>query len=222
MDRCSRIRELYTKLKSAYGPQESWWPGESATEIALGAILTQNTNWQNAYRALLNLRRAKLSHDLKKLANTPEDTLAELIKPAGFYRQKARYLLEFARKVTTEAGDLEKVRNIPNPRGFLLGIRGIGHETADSILLYALNLPYFVIDAYTRRILQRTGILPDADKRKYEELRELFEGCLPKRTSLYQEFHALLVEHAKAVCKKVKPSCDKCPIRDICAWQSQE
>jgi len=222
MDKCGKIRNLYTKLKEAYGPQDNWWPGESATEIAIGAILTQNTNWKNAFRALLNLRKAGFSQELPKLAEASEELIAELIKPAGFFRQKAKYLKEFSYQVVTKAGSLGKLRLMEKPREFLLDIRGIGRETADSILLYALNLPYFIVDAYTRRILTRTGILTNADKMKYDEIRELFEECLPKHAPTYQEFHALIVEHAKNTCKKSKPICNICPLKDICAWQNQK
>ena len=196
--------KIYDKLLRAFGKQ-NWWPMSNAFrppewEIWIGAILTQNTNWKNVEKALQNLKNHGLLSK-QDIIRTKQDTLAKLIKPSGYYNQKAkklRKLASFQDKPTREA---------------LLSIWGIGPETADSILLYACGKPYFVIDAYTRRVFSRIGLL-EKDM-PYDDMREFFESRLPRDTELYREYHALIVELAKRFCRKT-PKCSECPISSLC------
>ncbi len=215
MDRS--LRELYRRLLRAYGPQ-NWWPVDSEyhrrhgsdprEEIVIGAILTQNTSWRNAERAIENLKRAG-ALSLKGVKKLPAEKLAELVKPAGFFRRKVAYLREVARRLDP----IDVVEKIDREQ--LLRIRGIGRETADVILLYAGGRPFFVVDSYTKRIVSRVfGV-----RGGYEELRSWFEENLPPDVELYREFHALLDEHAKRRCLK-NPLCGGCPAEDLCGSPS--
>ncbi len=202
------LQELYEKLWQAFGPQ-GWWPGETPFEVALGAILTQNTNWNNVVRVMARLKSDGLL-SARALAALPEAELAELIRPAGYYNIKARRVRNFLALLTSryqgsmaamagdEAGKL---------RERLLAVKGIGPETADSILLYALNKPTFVVDAYTFRILSRHHLV--AESCDYEELRRLFMDRLAPDTELYNEYHALLVRLGKEFCRP-RPRCEDC------------
>ncbi len=209
----SDLLEVYKILLETYGEQ-NWWPVDEdyhrkqgtdpREEIVIGAILTQNTSWRNVEKALENLKREGVL-SFEGIIKTPLDKLQELIRPSGYYRQKARRLKE----VAGELSPVSKVERIS--REELLKIKGIGRETADAILLYAGNRPYFVIDAYTKRIVKRVfGI-----EGSYEELRSWFEGNLPKDIKIYKEFHALLDEHAKRFCRK-EPMCEGCPLIRVC------
>jgi len=205
--------EIYQRLLSAYGPQ-GWWPGESRFEVMVGAILTQATAWRNVERAIERLKAAgALSPE--KLASLSEEELAELVRPAGFFRQKTRRLRALLRLIR-QHGDVEGLLSLPagELRRKLLALPGIGPETADSILLYAAGYPVFVVDAYTKRILHRLGLLPD-EKAGYEEVQELFEKELPRDPKLYGEYHALLVRHAKDHCR-TRPRCPGCPLAPVC------
>ncbi|MCL4500808.1 MAG: endonuclease III domain-containing protein [Deltaproteobacteria bacterium] len=202
------LKELYNKLWEAFGPQ-GWWPGETPFEVALGAILTQNTNWGNVARAIAALRERHLLEP-QALHDLPETELAQLIRPAGYYNIKARRVKNFSDLLQGQYdgsmevmadGDLEDLRHR------LLEVKGIGPETADSILLYALNKPTFVVDAYTFRILSRHQLLPEVCA--YEELRGLFMDHLAADVGLYQEYHALLVRLGKEYCRP-QPRCDSC------------
>src|SRR3989338_5603105 len=202
------IYQIYQLLHERYGPQ-GWWPltkrgfrpkhhsGKPANdkhrfEIFIGAILTQNTNWRNVEKALYNLSKNKLI-DPTKIIRTDIAHLANLVKPSGYYNQKAERL-----KLAAEFFLANK-----NPtRDQLLELKGIGPETADSILLYAYNKPFFVIDAYTRRIFERLG----HSCRTYDEWQEVFKKKLPNNPKIFDEYHALIVEHAKSHCKKI-PEC---------------
>jgi len=204
------LQELYQCLWEAYGPQ-GWWPGETPFEVAVGAILTQNTNWGNVARAITALKDQDLLTP-QALNALPEPELARLIRPAGYYNLKARRLKNFLdflanhfenSMVRMSAGDLERLRPA------LLGIKGVGPETADSILLYALDKPTFVIDAYTFRVLSRHGLIPEGCA--YEEMRHLFMAHLPAQVDLYQEYHALLVRLGKESCRP-RPRCATCPV----------
>ncbi len=203
------LKELYQILWDAWGPQ-GWWPGETPLEVALGAILTQNTNWRNVARVIAGLKDAGLLNP-RSLRRLPEAELARLLRPAGYYNVKARrvrnFLFFLERHQDSLAGlareDLETLRPA------LLALKGIGPETADSILLYALDKPTFVVDAYTCRILSRHGLLPEACS--YEELRRLFMDHLPAEVPFYQEFHALLVKLGKEFCRP-HPRCQVCPL----------
>ena len=197
--------QIYEKLLNCFGEQK-WWPTiekNNKFEIIVGAILTQNTNWKNVEKVIEKLHSEKL---LKKSAikNIPLDKLADLIKPSGYYNQKAKKLkafVNFKGKIT---------------RQNLLRIWGLGKETTDSILLYAYNKPYFVIDAYTQRIMSRLGF----KEKGYDELQNLFHKNLPKDYKIYKEFHALFVELGKNVCKK-EPLCSKCPLKENCRYYSK-
>ena len=201
----------YQTLFSVYGPQH-WWPGRSRFEVIVGAILTQNTSWTNVARAIANLRREKLL-DLPAIQRVPAPRLARLIRSSGYFRQKTRKLKAFASFVDQHyAGSLTRMFRTPTPklRAELLVVHGIGPETADSILLYAGRHPVFVIDAYTRRLLERHGLA--SPQNSYEQLRALFEQSLPASHQLFNEFHALIVHIGKTFCRKSAPLCHSCPL----------
>jgi len=206
--------EVYRRLGDSLGPQH-WWPGDSPFEVMLGAVLVQNTSWQNVERAIDNLRQADLLTP-QALYGVPVEELEELVRPAGYFRVKARRLhslLEFY--VTRYRGSLEAMlgRPVDQLREELLAVNGIGPETADSILLYACELPVFVVDAYTYRIFSRHGWIDfDAD---YDAIQDLFESGLPADAALYNEYHALLVQVGKRFCRKQDPKCEECPLADL-------
>ena len=206
------LREYYNSLFVANGPQH-WWPGRSPFEVIVGAILTQNTAWTNVERAIANLRREKLLTP-RAIRHVPVGRLARLIRSSGYFRQKAKKLKAFVAFLDKEyAGSLSKMFRAPTTtlREQLLGVHGIGPETADSILLYAGKHPVFVVDAYTRRILERHGLV--ALKSSYKDLRQLFERSLPKDAVLYNEFHALIVRTGKDFCRTGTPRCAECPLK---------
>ncbi|MEJ2031914.1 MAG: endonuclease III domain-containing protein [Deltaproteobacteria bacterium] len=206
-----RLLALYEALLAHFGPQH-WWPGDSPFEVMVGAVLTQNTNWQNVDSALVNLKEEGLL-SLAALEALPLEALAEKIRPSGYYRLKAgrlKNLLAFIRAEYEGDLDLFFSDRLPEVREKLLAVKGIGPETADSILLYAAEKPVFVVDAYTHRILSRHGLIfEDAG---YHEIQELFTTRLPEDVSLYNEYHALLVRLGKELCKKGKPLCERCPL----------
>ncbi|MHC4203778.1 MAG: endonuclease III domain-containing protein [Planctomycetota bacterium] len=207
------LSEIYQLFYEAFGPQH-WWPGENSFEIVTGAILTQNTNWANVEKAIENLKATEnLTPD--KLHRIDISKLAELIRPAGYYNIKAKRLKNFINwlfdNYDGKMSDLELV-DTEQLRAELLSIKGVGRETADSILLYALSRPVFVVDAYTARIVLRHELIdPGAD---YEQLRELFESNLPEDVRLYNEYHALLVRVGKEFCKP-KARCSGCPLEGL-------
>jgi len=206
------LREYYYALFRAHGEQH-WWPAETPFEVILGAILVQNTNWVNAERAIANLRQAGLLSPAS-LEKTPRGKLARLIRHSGYFRQKARKVHEFLRFLRCEyQGSLDAMFRTPTARlrEQLLGIHGIGPETADSILLYAGNHPVFVVDAYARRILQRHGLTHGRES--YEELRGLFEKSLPNDALLFNEYHALIVHIGKQHCRSRAALCSNCALR---------
>ena len=206
---------IYQRLHTVYGARH-WWPADTPFEVMLGAILTQNAAWTNVEKALTNLKAANALTP-RAILDTPQAGLARLIRPSGYFNQKAARLKRIAGFVI-EHGGIEALRALPVEvlRLRLLAINGVGPETADSILLYALNKPVFVIDAYTRRIFSRLGHVKGDET--YEELRDLFERSLPARdTALYNEYHALIVEHAKQHCR-VKPVCRSCPVSPDCGY----
>jgi endonuclease-3 related protein len=206
-----RLLKVYEKLYRAFGPQ-GWWPADTAFEVILGAILTQSTSWQNVERAITNLKNAN-SLSFKKLSKMKMHRLAQLIKPAGYYNVKAKRLKNFILFLKKNySGDLNRMKKKDTLvlRRQLLSICGIGPETADSILLYALQKPVFVVDAYTRRIFSRHGFVEkDVD---YETLQRLFTRALPSQNRLFNEYHALLVRLGKEFCKKTKMKCPACPL----------
>lgn len=205
-----RIRNLYDSLYHRYGPQ-NWWPAESELECILGTILTQNTSWKNVEKAFQNLKSSGLI-SLDRLDSITVEELARLIRPSGYFNQKATKIKTFVRYVKeTYKGDLRKMLHEPTDqlREKLLSIKGIGPETADSILLYALNKPVFVIDAYTYRILSRHGIIPT--EVSYHEMQGLMMDSLPNDVQIFNEYHALLVKVGKEHCKR-KAMCNGCPL----------
>jgi len=210
---CKRLTEIYQLLYDRFGPQR-WWPGETQFEIIIGAILTQNTNWANVEKAIANLKSADCLTP-EKIHNIPILKLAELIRPAGYYNIKAKRLKNFVDWLFNNySGQLTNLENLDTDqlRAELLAIRGIGCETADSILLYALNRCVFVVDAYTARVAFRHRLIePEAD---YEQLRELFQSNLPEDTQLFNEYHALLVRVGKEFCKP-KAKCPGCPLEKL-------
>jgi endonuclease-3 related protein len=210
----SHLTDVYGRLFDAFGPQH-WWPGDSRFEMMIGAMLTQNTSWRNVERAIDNLRRSDLLEP-QALYRVPAEELEELIRPAGYYRVKTRRLrslLEFL--VDRYGGSLDAMFRTPLPqlREQLLGVHGIGPETADSILLYAGGLPSFVVDAYTHRVLARHGWIGfDAD---YHQIQDYLQAELPQDAAVYNEYHALLVRLGKDYCRKSSPKCAECPLREM-------
>ncbi|MCX7673834.1 MAG: endonuclease III domain-containing protein [Thiobacillaceae bacterium] len=207
---------VYHRLYAAYGPQH-WWPGETPFEVMVGAVLTQNTAWTNVERAIAQLKSAGALSCHAILALTAE-ALAELIRPAGYFNVKARRLkalcaLLAEAGVAEDPGQLRATAPLPELRRRLLAVHGVGEETADSILLYALGLPVFVVDAYTRRIFTRLGLI--AGSESYGRIQQAFESALPREVALYNEYHALIVHLGKAVCRP-RPRCGECPLQALC------
>ncbi len=210
------LMDIYRRLLDAYGPQ-GWWPGDSRFEMIAGAILTQAAAWRNVELALTNLRTAGI--DGWPAVHAMEvEALAELVRPSGYYNAKARKLKAFAAHVCVEyngsldamfAGDTAALREE------LLGIHGIGPETADDILVYAAGKPSFVIDAYTIRIMRRVGIVPDG-RDNYDAWQAMFHAGVPADIHVYNEYHALLDCHHKEACTKNTPRCDGCCLLDVC------
>ncbi len=205
--------EIFKALYSIYGPQE-WWPGDSQFEIMVGAILTQNTAWRNVSLAIDNLKSGGLL-DLVAFLEAEPERVKTLIAPAGYFNVKYKRLRSFLEYLRN--ADLERFHSAPigDLRSELLGVNGIGPETADSILLYAFDRPVFVVDAYTRRLFSRLGY-GWIEKAPYQEVQEFFMKQLPSETDLYNEFHALIVAHCKNICKK-NPRCYACTFSSHCA-----
>jgi len=209
-----KLLKVYRILFKRFGPQ-AWWPADTPFEVMVGAILTQNTNWKNVEKAIANLKGAKGlgtgGLGAEGLGKMNIRRLEELIRPSGYYRQKAKKLKAFVRFFLKEfGGSILKMKGVE--RADLLRVHGIGPETADSILLYALDRPTFVVDAYTKRIGSRVGLFKFED---YHEIKDYFEETLPKDLELYKEYHALLVELGKDYCKS-RPECKNCPILKLC------
>ena len=208
-----RLTHIYKKLYSAFGPQH-WWPGETPFEVAVGAILTQNTNWGNVEKAITNLKNER-KLNAAALHSLPVGRLASMIRPAGYFNIKATRLKHFMDFLVREyGGSMAKMKQeeVDVIRKKLLAVNGIGPETADSIILYALEKPVFVIDAYTKRVLSRHNIL-DHDS-SYDKFQQLFHRNLGKDVQLFNEYHALIVRVAKEHCK-TKPICAGCPIEGM-------
>ena len=211
------LYKIYKKLLKHFGPQ-GWWPingvydpekkhfsEKEKFEIMAGALLTQNTAWNNVEKALSNLKKENLV-DANKISKINLKKLQALIKPSGYYRQKAKRIKDFAKTIKV----IGNADNIPRDRW--LEIKGIGPETADSILLYVFGKPFFVVDAYTKRLVTRLGVLKSED---YRKVQKLFENSIPQNVEIYKEYHALIVALAKKYCKS-KPECDICPILKYC------
>jgi endonuclease-3 related protein len=215
--RCSMaasMQDVFDRLFERYGPQ-NWWPGESPFEILVGAVLVQNTAWRNVEKAITNLRESGVL-DAKKLYALPVEELAELIRPAGYYRVKAQRLRNLLRLLVEEfEGSLEAMFSTPPDelRRTLLAVHGVGPETADAILLYVGNVPSFVADSYAHRVLARHGWIDfEAD---YHAIKDYFEENLPSDPRLYNEFHALLIRVGKDYCKSSEPKCEGCPLEPL-------
>ncbi len=206
----SRLQEIYDTLLDAFGPQH-WWPGETPFEVLTGAVLTQNTAWTNVERAIANLKAAD-ALTLDGMAALDTAVLAELIRPSGYYNQKAARLQGLLRYISDKHGDLDSFfdQDAEALREELLSLKGVGPETADSIALYAAGKPTFVVDAYTHRIFSRHNLI--AEEAGYHEIREMFMDRLPEDVQLYNEYHALIVRLGKEYCKKSKPLCAQCPL----------
>lgn len=208
---------IYNRLFSAYGEQH-WWPGSDPFEIIVGAILTQQVAWKNVEKAIVALKSAGLM-DPERLLRAPLDEVAPLIRPTIYYNAKAKKLHSFLLFLQeTHDGDLEDLfsLSIPALREELLSVHGIGEETADSIILYAAGKLSFVVDAYTRRILQRLGLI--GGKEPYGMLRDLFMNNIAPEVKLYNEYHALFVRHGKERCRSREPRCSDCPLRHMCHY----
>ena len=210
------LTDVYDRLFDRYGPQH-WWPGDTPFEVIIGAILTQSTAWSNVEKAIANLKAAGLL-DPVSLDAIATEKLAILIRPSGYYNAKATKLKAFVERLNQEyGGSLDRLfeLNTSDLRKELLSIHGIGPETADSILLYAAHRPVFVIDAYTKRIIERLGLAPTHNS--YEAFQQLFMENLQPDESIFNEYHALLVRHGKDVCRR-GPLCINCCLLDICAY----
>lgn len=213
-----RLLSVYKKLRKRFGHQH-WWPGETPFEVIVGAILTQNTSWTNVEKAIVNLKRAgKLTP--QGIRDLPMNELAELLRPSGYFNMKAGRLKIFVNHLFERyGGKVERMRRRKGDelREELLAIKGIGPETADSILLYAFDKPFFVIDAYTRRIFSRHKILLPKkikhwDAMTYSDWQTLFTENLPKKVPLYNDFHAQIVHLAKHHCRSSACHCESCPL----------
>ena len=225
-----RLKAVYDTLYEDHGPQH-WWPGETPFEVMVGAVLTQNTAWSNVEKAITNLKNAGML-DVDRITAAGHRTLAGLIRPAGYFNIKAQRLQNFCRWYTARGGfELLDALDTDALREGLLSVNGIGFETADDILLYAFNRPVFVIDAYTRRLFSRLDIVDGTEH--YDSMRQYIERTLHKEsqtgkygktgkkkresglTGLFNEYHALIVNHAKNICRK-RPLCRNCCFKDRC------
>ncbi len=210
------IHLIYTLLREHFGHRH-WWPGDTRDEIIIGAVLTQNTAWTNVERAIENLRNAEYI-TLETVASCPLSRLEELIRPSGYYRQKASRLISVARNLIEYPGGadgfLDPARGWEAIRGDLLAMKGIGPETADSILLYAASILSFVVDSYTHRIFLRLGLWKEGYD--YNGLQSLITANIPEDVKLYGDYHAQLVELGKTHCAKRRPSCTECPLAEMC------
>lgn len=207
------LSDIYDKLLARFGAQH-WWPGETPFEVMVGAILTQNTNWGNVEKAITNLKKAGVLHP-SALEKIPPSRLAELIRPAGYFNIKTKRLKNFIHFLIAEyQGDVEKMcrKDLSVLREKLLGVKGIGPETADSILLYAAGKPIFVIDQYTYRVLTRHFLV--GEETTYEEMQEFMMGHVKEEVPLYNEYHAQIVRVGKEFCK-TRPVCEKCPLNGV-------
>jgi endonuclease-3 related protein len=209
------LANIYKRLLDTYGSQ-SWWPAETPFEVMIGAILTQNTNWSNVEKAISSLKQACDMTPKGVLALAP-DQLQTAVRPSGYYRQKAERLHIFCRFLIEHYdGDLTLMGrpSIQELRQQFLGLKGIGPETADSILLYACDRPVFVVDAYTGRLFSRLGLCEEGSK--YHEVQGLFMDNLEPDVDMFNEYHALIVRHAKERCRKREPVCEECILAKIC------
>jgi len=210
----SALEEIYARLDSYFGPLH-WWPAGSPFEVVVGAVLTQNTNWKNVEKAIESLKQAGLL-SFDALLRVPEEQLAGYIRASGYYNLKARRLKNLLEMIERDYGgklQLLLAEDSASARQALLGVKGIGPETADSILLYGGGRPSFVVDAYTHRILARHNLIPE--ECDYQYIQDLFMDNLEHDAELFNQYHALLVNTAKKFCKKGAPLCEQCPLRPM-------
>ncbi|PLY07921.1 MAG: endonuclease [Desulfuromonas sp.] len=211
------FQQVYQQLFDHFGPQH-WWPAKSPFEVVIGAILTQNTAWSNVEKAIDNLRES--GHlTAQALNGISQQELEPLIQPSGFFRQKSARLKKLAALLVEQhQGEIERFchGDLEEARQRLLTLKGIGPETADSILLYACERPSFVVDAYTRRLFSRLRLLRGDED--YAHIRQRFMDNLPEDTHLFNEYHALIVAHCKRHCRKRKPECPACPLLKLCPF----
>lgn len=215
------LLEIYDRLEVEYGPQH-WWPGETPFEVIIGAILTQSTSWTNVEKCIVNLKTKDVLSS-QTIRQMPVEELAQLIRPCGYYNAKATKIRAFVQWLGEQHGDsLDDLfdSDVPRLRCELLNIHGIGEETADSIILYAAEKPIFVIDAYTRRIMDRFFSKPMGEC--YSEYQDLFMRYLPREEKLFNEYHALFVRHGKERCSKKMPRCDGCCLNSLCMSRDNE
>ena len=211
-----RLSEIYDRLLERYGPQ-NWWPADTPIEVMVGAVLTQAASWTNVEQALANLRDADALSS-QAIRDMPLPELASLVYPSGYYNAKAdklKALCQFLHDFCEDDLDRMAFRPTQELRIELLRVYGIGNETADDILLYALGHPIFVVDTYTRRLMHRIGVVDE--RVNYAKLQALFMDNLPSDAQYFNEFHALIVRHSIVACKK-SPKCEGCPILDICEF----
>lgn len=208
------VTKVYKRLLQQHG-HRNWWPAETKFEVMVGAILTQNTAWTNVEKAIVNLKAADLL-EANSIAKSKQIKIAKLIKSSGYFNVKAKRLKKFCDWFVGQGG-YKRLRYWPTRklRKELLDVYGVGHETADDILLYAFNRPVFVIDAYTRRIFSRLGYIEGNEP--YDEVRLIFESKLSVDAKLFGEYHALIVQHGKDICKP-KPICNACSLNSICKF----
>ncbi|HBV99070.1 MAG: endonuclease [Peptococcaceae bacterium BICA1-7] len=209
------LLDIYQKLYDHFGPR-GWWPAETPFEVCVGAILTQNVAWRNVVKAIDALRKEGLL-EADSLYLAPDEKVAELIRPTRYYNQKTRRLKDFCSLVVNRySGSLESLLALPagDLRRVLLGIKGIGKETADSIILYAARKPVFVVDAYTARIFGRLGIIPPGWS--YDSLQSFFTENLPEKVDLFNEYHALIDGAGNRYCSGSTPRCGECPLGEMC------
>ena len=208
------FQEIYDRLFARFGPQQ-WWPGETPLEVMVGAVLTQNTNWQNVEKAIENLKEAGLL-SFQALLELPTAELAWQIKPSGYYNIKAGRLHNLLQMIAERyEGELDLLlaQSTADARQALLSVKGVGPETADSILLYSGGHPTFVVDSYTHRIFSRHQLVDEVTD--YHSIQDRFHDQLPLDSRLFNEYHALIVAAAKTYCKKKNPDCDHCPLNGI-------
>lgn len=210
------LMEIFNKLYSAFGPQY-WWPAQNDFEVIVGAILTQSVSWKNVEKAIFNLKAADML-SIDGILEAEDKNLAKLIKSTRFYNQKASKLKNFCRHIKNKyAGDIYKLfdNDVMTMRRELMAIKGLGPETADSIILYSAKKPIFVIDAYTKRIFSRMGYFDE--NTDYQNMQDFFMEHLQEDTGLFNEYHALIVKLGKDYCLNKRPKCEACPLITICA-----
>ena len=212
------VKTIYKRLLQSYGPQ-LWWPAETEFEVMVGAVLTQHTSWTNVEKSITSLNKKNALH-IEAIMQMPETELSTLIRPSGFHRVKAKTLISLATLIHEQYdGSVEKLKKLPSnkKRIILLGVKGIGPETADDILLYALKEPCFVIDEYTKRIFKRVGKTPNNGS--YNSWQKMLDKEFKGSLNEMREYHALLVVLGKNHCKS-DPNCTGCPLVDICVYGS--